>query len=189
MTAPEVGYDVPAAIGMDEAEIQTPALILDLDVMEQNLAAMAASCRALGVDVRPHGKAHKTPELALRQIAHGAVGICCQKVSEAEAFVRGGVEDVLVANEVSDPQKIDRLARLARMAAVAVCVDDAAAVADLSRSAVAHGAQIRVLVEIDAGSGRCGVRPGDAAVALAQAVADAPGLSFGGIQAYNGSNQ
>ncbi|MCJ9754243.1 DSD1 family PLP-dependent enzyme [Neorhizobium sp. BETTINA12A] len=186
----DIGYDVPAAIGDKIADIQTPALIIDLDAFERNVARMKDHAEAMGVRLRPHAKTHKSADVALYQIANGgAVGICCQKVSEAEALVRGGVTDVLVANEVADRKKIDRLARLAKSAHVSVCVDDPTVVATLSEAAVLHGVTLDVLVEIDCGARRCGVLPGAPAVELAKAVAAAPNLAFTGIQAYHGSAQ
>ena len=185
----ELGYDIPARPGMAEADIQTPALIVDLDAFEHNLATMQAHANAMGLRLRPHAKTHKSADVALAQIAAGAVGICCQKVSEAEALVRAGVPDILISNEVRDPVKIHRLARLATRARIAVCVDDPAAIADLAAAAERHGARIDCLVEIDVGGGRCGLEPGTAAVDLACVVATAPGLHFAGLQAYNGAAQ
>jgi D-serine deaminase-like pyridoxal phosphate-dependent protein len=169
--------------------IDTPALIVDLDGFERNLARMAEAARAAGVRLRPHAKTHKSPEIALRQIALGAVGVCCQKVSEAEILADGGVGDILVSNQVAGARKLDRLAALARRARVAVCVDDAGNARAVSAAAGRAGAEIGVLVEIDVGAGRCGVAPGADAVALARVVAALPGLRFEGLQAYHGSAQ
>lgn len=185
----DIGYDVPAAVGMTIDEIQTPALIVDLDAFERNVERMQNYADTVGIGLRPHAKTHKSANIALHQIEKGAVGICCQKVSEAEALVRGGVPDVLVANEVADPKKIDRLARLAKSARICVCVDDPATVAALSEAAVRHDVAIDVLVEIDCGAHRCGVVPGAPAVELALKVAAAPNLAFAGLQAYHGSAQ
>ncbi|CDZ58608.1 Metal-activated pyridoxal enzyme [Neorhizobium galegae bv. orientalis] len=186
----DIGYDLPASVGDTIDDIQTPALIIDLDAFERNVGRMKAYAEAMGVRLRPHAKTHKSADVALYQMANGgAVGICCQKVSEAEALVRGGVTDVLVANEVADPKKIDRLARLARNAHVTVCIDDPAVVATLSEAAVRHGVTLDILVEIDCGARRCGVLPGAPAVELAKTVAAAPNLAFVGIQAYHGSAQ
>jgi len=186
----DIGYDVPAAIGDTLDDVQTPALIIDLDAFERNVARMKTYAETAGIRLRPHAKTHKSADIALYQMqSGGAVGICCQKVSEAEALVRGGVTDVLVANEVADPKKIDRLARLAKSAHVAVCVDDPAIVAILSEAATRHGVTLDVLVEIDCGARRCGVLPGQPAVELASTVAAAPNLAFAGIQAYHGSAQ
>ncbi|MDW3207919.1 MAG: DSD1 family PLP-dependent enzyme [Alphaproteobacteria bacterium] len=187
----EVGYDVPAAVGMDEADIQTPCLVVDLDAFERNVAKMRDFCREAGVRHRVHGKMHKSADVALYQIEHGdASGICCQKVSEAEAFARAGVKDILVSNQVRDPAKIDRLARLPTLGVRTLCcVDDLTNVADLSAAAQKHGTEIECLVEIDCGAGRCGVTETAEVVAIAKAIDAAPGLRFGGIQAYQGAMQ
>ncbi|MDP3195562.1 3-hydroxy-D-aspartate aldolase BhcC [Tabrizicola sp.] len=187
----EVGYDIPALPGMDEADIQTPCLVLDLDALERNIVKMGDYARSHGMRHRVHGKMHKSVDVAkLQERLGGSVGVCCQKVSEAEVFARGGIKDVLVSNQVRDPAKIDRLARLPKLGArTIVCVDDVANVADLSAAAVRHGTEIEVFVEIDCGAGRCGVKTPDEVVAIAQAVAAAPGLKFSGIQAYQGAMQ
>src|SRR5262245_39196231 len=168
----------PADIGMPDAEIDTPALVVDLDAYEHNLDLMAASLQGTSVRLRGHAKTHKCPTVALHQIARGAVGSCCQKVSEAEAMVAGGVRKVLVSNEVVDPRKIERLVNLAREAEVSVCVDDPRNVEDLDAAARAAGVRLPVLVEIDVGNLRCGVPPGEPAVALARHVAAQRGLRF-----------
>ncbi|MEM7221655.1 MAG: 3-hydroxy-D-aspartate aldolase BhcC [Pseudomonadota bacterium] len=186
----EVGYDIPAAVGMDEADIQTPCLVVDLDAFEHNVEQMRQFCAQMGVRLRVHGKMHKSADVALYQIEHGgACGICCQKVSEAEAFARAGVKDVLVSNQVRDPAKIDRLARLPRLARTIVCMDDLANVEELSAAAQKHGTTIECLVEIDCGAGRCGVQHGAPVVELAKAIDAAEGLEFSGIQAYQGAAQ
>ena len=187
----EVGYDVPALPGMDEADIQTPCLVLDLDALERNIRKMGDYARAHGMRHRVHGKMHKSVDVAkLQERLGGAVGVCCQKVSEAEVFVRGGIKDVLVSNQVRDPAKIDRLARLPGFGArIIVCVDDLANVAELSAGARKHGTVLEVFVEIDCGAGRCGVTTTDAVVEIAKAVDAAPNLKFTGIQAYQGAMQ
>ena len=187
----EVGYDIPAKPGMDEADIQTPCLVLDLDALERNIAKMGRFAREMGVRHRVHGKMHKSVDVALLQERlGGSVGVCCQKVSEAEVFARGGIRDVLVSNQVREPAKIDRLARLPKLGARAICcVDDLENVADLSAAALRHGTRIECLVEIDCGAGRCGVTTTPAVVEIAQAIDAAPGLTFAGIQAYQGAMQ
>ncbi len=187
----EVGYDIPAAIGMDEADIQTPCLVVDLDAFERNVVKMRDFCTEMGVRHRVHGKMHKSADVAHYQISHGdAVGVCCQKVSEAESFARAGIKDILVSNQVRDLAKIDRLARMPKLGARTLCcIDDLDNVADLSAAAVKHGTQIEVLVEIDCGAGRCGVSAGQPVVDLAKAIETAPGLKFSGIQAYQGAMQ
>ncbi len=187
----EVGYDIPAAIGMDESEIQTPCLILDLDALERNIKKMGDYAKAHGMRHRVHGKMHKSVDVAkLQEQLGGAVGVCCQKVSEAEVFARGGIKDILVSNQVRDPAKIDRLARLPKLGArTIVCVDDVDNVADLSSAAEKHGTELEVFVEIDCGAGRCGVTTTPAVIEIAKAVEAAPNLKFTGIQAYQGAMQ
>jgi 3-hydroxy-D-aspartate aldolase len=187
----DVGYDVPALPGMNEADIQTPCLILDLDALERNIKKMGDYARAHGMRHRVHGKMHKSVDVAkLQESLGGSCGVCCQKVSEAEVFARGGIKDVLVSNQVRDPAKIDRLARLPLLGARAICcVDDVTNVADLSEAAMRHGTQIECLVEIDCGAGRCGVTTTPAVVEIAKAIDAAPGLKFAGLQAYQGAMQ
>jgi 3-hydroxy-D-aspartate aldolase len=187
----EVGYDVPALPGMDEADIQTPCLILDLDALERNVAKMGKFIKDMGVRHRSHGKMHKSVDVQnLQESLGGACGVCCQKVSEAEVFARGGIRDVLVSNQVRDPAKIDRLARLPKLGArTIVCVDDIENVKDLSAAAQKHGTEIECLVEIDCGAGRCGVTTTADVIAIATAIDAAPGLKFAGIQAYQGAMQ
>ena len=187
----EVGFDIPAAIGMKADEIQTPALVLDLDALERNIKKMGHYAKAHGMRHRVHGKMHKSVDVARLQVElGGACGICCQKVSEAEVFARGGLRDVLVSNQVRDPAKIDRLARMPKLGARTICcVDDIANVADLSEAAQRHGTEIECLVEIDCGAGRCGVTTTTDVVAIAKAIDAAPGLKFAGLQAYQGAMQ
>lgn len=187
----EVGFDVPALPGMDEKDIQTPCLILDLDALERNIRKMGDYAKAHGMRHRSHGKMHKSVDVQkLQESMGGAVGVCCQKVSEAEVFARGGISDILVSNQVRDAAKIDRLARMPKLGAtVTVCVDDVANVADLSAAAQKHGTNLGVFVEIDCGAGRCGVKTTPEVLAIAHAVAAAPNLTFKGIQAYQGAMQ
>ena len=172
--------------GTPKAEMDTPALLVDLDVLESNIARMAGTAASRGVNLRPHFKTHKTPAIALKQLEAGAVGITCAKVEEAEVLVNAGVKDILIANQVIGPRKIARLAGLARHARLMVAVDDPTNVRELSAGMVAAGATLRVLVEVNVGMNRCGVEPGEAAVALARKVADSPGLVFAGLQGYEG---
>ena len=168
----EVGYDIPAAIGMDEAEIQTPCLILDLDALERNIKKMGDYAKAHGMRHRFTAKC-TNPSMSrnLQERLGGSCGVCCQKVSEAEVFARGGIKDILVSNQVRDPAKIDRLARMPKLGArILCCVDDLANVADLSAAAQKHGTEIECLVEIDCGAGRCGVTTTPEVVAIAKAI-------------------
>ncbi len=187
----EVGFDIPASIGMDESEIQTPCLILDLDALERNIKKMGDYAAAHGMRHRVHGKMHKSVDVAkLQEDLGGAVGVCCQKVSEAEVFARGGIKDILVSNQVRDPAKIDRLARLPKLGArTIVCVDDIDNVADLSAAAQRYETELEIFIEIDCGAGRCGVSTTEDVVAIAKAVEAAPNLKFSGIQAYQGAMQ
>ncbi len=178
-----------AAVGDAVVDIDTPALIVDLDILARNHERLVASLTGLSVQLRPHAKSHKCPEIAKWQMAHGAVGICCQKVSEAAAFVDEGITDILVSNQVIGEKKIRELCALARRARLAVCVDDAQNVKDLSAAATAAGVRLEVMVEIDVGAHRCGVAPGQPALSLAKAIAQSPGLTFRGLQAYQGAAQ
>tara|TARA_R110001583_G_C5634265_1_gene407322 strand:- start:20 stop:1183 length:1164 start_codon:yes stop_codon:yes gene_type:complete len=186
-----VGYDIPAAIGMDEADIQTPCLVLDLDALERNIKKMGDYAKAHGMRHRVHGKMHKSVDVAkLQEELGGSIGVCCQKVSEAEVFVRGGIKDVLVSNQVRDPLKLDRLARLPKLGSrIIVCVDEIDNVAELSAAAQQHGTELECLVEIDCGAGRCGVNNTADVVKIAQAIDAAANLTFTGIQAYQGAMQ
>jgi D-serine deaminase-like pyridoxal phosphate-dependent protein len=170
----------PAAVGDRLEDVDTPALILDLDAFEKNLLTLKESVKGR-VRVRPHAKTHKCPEVAKRQIAAGAIGMCCQKVSEAEAMVDGGVADVLVSNEVVGTKKLERLAALSRRAKVGVCVDNAENVAQLR-------GDLDVYIELEVGMRRCGVEPGEPVVELAKKILQSK-LRFAGLQAYHGRAQ
>jgi len=179
----------PAEIGMALEDVDTPALLLDLDAFEFNIQLMAGFAKKFGINHRPHAKTHKSPVVAQKQIAAGAVGQCCQKVAEAEILVAGGVSNVLVSNQIVGRRKLDRLAGLARNANISVCVDDQDNINQINAAAKRFNAKIDVLVEIDIGAGRCGVVPGKAAVELAQIIAKNSNLTFGGLQAYQGRAQ
>jgi len=185
-----VGLNIPAEIGMDLSEVATPALIIELDAFERNVATLHERLATAGVRLRAHSKTHKSVDIARYQIDHGgACGICCQKVAEAEVMVAGGIADVMVSNQVVDTNKIARLAQLAKQARVLVCVDNLQNVIDLSAAATDQHANIECLVEIDCGAGRCGVQSSEAALEIAQKIEFCSGLSFVGIQAYQGSAQ
>lgn len=179
----------PAQVGDPLASVDTPSLALDLAAFESNLRAMQAWADRHEVALRPHAKAHKCPEIALRQLALGARGICCQKVSEALPFVAAGIRDIHISNEVVGPAKLKLLAQLARVAKISVCVDNAANLAQISQAMAAAGAQVDVLVEVDVGQGRCGVTDDALVLALAQQARALPGVEFAGLQAYHGSMQ
>jgi len=179
----------PVRIGDTLEEIETPALLVDLDHLETNIARMAKLFQGTRARLRPHAKAHKCPAIAHLQLARGAVGFCCQTVGEAEVLVVEGITDVLVTNQIVDPHKLDRLAALSRRAAVAVCVDHPEQVHQLEAACVRQDSRLGVLVEVDVGGGRCGVPPGSAAANLAERIAGSSRLHFAGLQAYNGKAQ
>ncbi len=174
--------------GIAKQDMDTPALLVDLDLMEANITRMDRFLAGKGMRVRPHYKTHKTPAIALKQLDAGAIGISCAKVEEAETLVSAGVKDILIANEIVGRKKIARLAGLARHASLMVAVDDPRNVEELSQGMSEAGAWLRVLVDINVGMNRCGVEPEDA-LALAQQVANAPGLMFVGVMGYEGHCQ
>ena len=166
--------------------VDTPALCLDLDVIEKNLTAMARDCMARGIDWRPHAKCHKSPTIAQKLIDAGAIGVTCAKLGEAEVMGAGGIEDILIANLVVGPQKVERLVELRRIANPVVCVDHVSQVQAFSEAFSAAGLTLRVIIEVDIGLKRVGVAPGAATVELAKQIAAAPGLEFAGIMGYEG---
>ncbi|QHI98603.1 DSD1 family PLP-dependent enzyme [Xylophilus rhododendri] len=178
-----------ASAGQPLAAIDTPALVLDLDAFERNLDRLQAAADAAGVKLRPHGKAHKTPAVALAQIARGAVGICCQKVSEALPFIEAGVADIHISNEIASLPKAALLAQAALVARMSVCVDDIVQVDMLGQAAAQAGSRLGVFVEIDIGHGRCGVTGIEGVLPLLDRIARHPQLEFRGLQAYHGTLQ
>jgi len=177
----------PARAGDPLAAVETPALCVDLLAFERNLERMAAATR--NIRLRPHAKSHKCPAIAQRQIALGAVGICCQKTDEAAAFVAAGVRDVLLTNEVVVASKLARLAELARDATVGMLFDSAEAVARAGEAATRAGVTLDAYVEVDVGAHRCGVQPGAAALTLARSIDRTRGLRLRGLHAYQGGAQ
>ncbi|HEX5503884.1 MAG TPA: DSD1 family PLP-dependent enzyme [Thermomicrobiales bacterium] len=166
--------------------VDTPALLVDVDALERNLRTMADFFRDKPTKLRPHAKTHKSPLIAHKQLALGAVGITCAKLGEAEVMVEAGIPDILIANQIVGPVKIARLMGLLHHARVTVAADDPANLRDLSAAAQAHGVELGVLVEVNTGMNRCGVEPGEPAVALAKVAADLPNIRFRGLQAYEG---
>jgi len=177
----------PARIGDAASAIDTPALVIDLDAMQRNLAAMADFARRRGVRLRPHAKMHKSGVIAQLQMRAGAVGVCVQKTSEAEALADAGVTDITISNQVIAPAKLERVAVLAQRIALAIAVDSALGVARLAAACKAAGSMVSVFVEIDVGQGRCGVAPTGAGALAHQVVSH--GLRFAGLQAYHGRAQ
>jgi D-serine deaminase-like pyridoxal phosphate-dependent protein len=172
---------------MTRDEIPTPALLLDLDRFERNLARMAAHVRRHGKHLRPHAKTHRCPEVARRQIAAGALGVACAKLGEAEVMAQAGVGGLLITTEIVTPPAIARLLRLVAAAPdTLVVVDDAENVASLARAAREVGHVVNVLVDVDVGNRRTGVAPGEPALGLARLVASQPALRLRGLQGYAG---
>jgi 3-hydroxy-D-aspartate aldolase len=182
-----------ALIGKADArsQLDTPALCIDLDEMERNIATMAEFCRGKGVALRPHAKTHKSVNIAAKQIAAGAIGICCATIGEAEIMVAGGIKGVLVTSPQVTPPKIARVIALNHAAenGFAVVVDHLQNVADLADAARASGKVLDVLVDFSSGHHRTGAATEDDAVALAQAVDAAGGLRLAGLQSYYGNLQ
>jgi D-serine deaminase-like pyridoxal phosphate-dependent protein len=183
----------PAArVGDSVDAIDTPALVIDLDAMDRNLAAMAGFARAHGMRLRPHAKMHKCAAIAKLQIAAGAVGVCVQKVSEAEALADAGITDIYISNEVIAEAKLARVAALAGRVKLAMAVDSALGVQRLADALKAAGTRLDVFVEIDVGQGRCGVAPAAAGALAHQVVSHGlpdRGMRFAGLQAYHGRAQ
>ena len=175
--------------GTPKEELDTPCYVIDLDVMERNIEEMAAYFRGRPAELRPHMKHHKTPEIAHKQIAAGAIGVCCQKLGEAEAMADGGVDNILITYEIIGPAKIRRLMNLARRVNLMVTVDDLGNAQDLSDAAQAAGLSLGILVDINCGQNRCGVDPGQPGVDIARGVSRAPGLELRGLCGYEGHLQ
>jgi D-serine deaminase-like pyridoxal phosphate-dependent protein len=167
-------------------QIETPALLIDLDALERNIRRMADYLQNKRAKLRPHFKTHKCPEIARMQLAAGAKGITCAKLSEAEILAGAGIQDILIANEVVESAKIERLARLALGARIGVAADNEANIRALSAAAKEAGSTLHALVEVNVGMGRCGVDTPEEALALASLISGLPGLEFEGIQAYEG---
>lgn len=168
-------------------ELSTPALTVNLDILERNLDRMASRCRAQGVGLRPHIKTHKTPEVARMQLERGAVGLAVAKVGEAEVMAGAGLDNILVAYPVFGAEKLRRLAQLARASKILVSLDDEVTAQELSRATSEQGGTVGVLVEFDVGFHRCGLAPGPACVELAMKIEKLPGLKFRGLMTYFGN--
>ena len=171
---------------MKVEDLDTPALLLDLEILDRNITRMADFFRGKPTKMRPHIKTHKCPIIAHKQIAAGAEGVACQKLSEAEVMVESGIDDIFITNQVVGWSKVLRLARLGHHSEMTVIVDNAENVDQLSKAAELEGVVINALVEIDVGMHRSGVQSGENAVTLAQHVTRKPGLNFLGILGYEG---
>src|SRR5271169_297228 len=172
-------------LGTAVADLETPSIVIDSEVMEDNLRDMADYAKKAGKKLRPHSKTHKIPELALKQIEFGAVGVCAQKVSEAKVMIDNGVKDVMITNQIIAEEKLQVLAQLAEKARVSVCVDSSQGIKLLTEVAQDHGIELGCLVELDIGMHRCGVAPIEAAK-LAKEVSGSKGLVFEGIMGFEG---
>jgi D-serine deaminase-like pyridoxal phosphate-dependent protein len=170
-------------IQMHLYELDTPAVVVDLDVMERNLLRMADYCRRQDLRLRPHTKSHKIPELAKRQIASGAHGITVAKIGEAEVMLKSGITDILIAYPLVGRGKA---AKLAECADITVSLDSEEAARAISKAATTNNVRVDILVELDVGFGRCGVANGEELLVLAQKVAQLPGLDFKGLMFFPG---
>jgi D-serine deaminase-like pyridoxal phosphate-dependent protein len=171
-------------VGSPKAQLDTPALCVDLDIMARNIARIADTCRTHGVAWRPHTKGQKVPAIAHKLLAAGAIGVTCQKLGEAEVMAAAGIRDILVANQIVGDQKIARLVNLLRHADVIVAVDNPANIAALDAAARAKGVRLRVVIEVNIGGNRAGVEPGEPVVALARCITEHPGLRFTGVMGW-----
>jgi D-serine deaminase-like pyridoxal phosphate-dependent protein len=173
-------------VGRPIAELDTPALVVDLDALDRNIARIAETCRKNGKAWRPHTKGQKIPAIAHKAIAAGAMGITCAKLGEAEVMAAAGIGDILIANQVVGSQKLRRLAGLSRQARLTVAADNQDQMIALDEAARAAGAQVGVVIEVDIGIRRAGVAPGPAVADLAAAIARLPGLEFRGVIGWEG---
>lgn len=185
-TAADQSCSSDPRIGSPLTELDTPTLLLDRAASDRNLAKMAAFFQKRPAKLRPHFKNHKCVTLAKRQLAAGAVGMTCAKLGEAEVLVDHGFTDILIANQIVGRTKMARLARLGTRARIGVAIDNPQQAIEISKAAIATGAAIQLLVEVDIGMGRCGVAPGKPALELAKRVAELPGIRFAGLQAFEG---
>lgn len=167
-------------------QLDTPALTVDLDIMERNLRSLSDYCRMHGLNLRPHTKTHKIPAIAKMQIAAGAAGITVAKVGEAEVMAAAGLEDILIAYPVVGQSKCERLAKLARQKKISVSLDSIEVAQGISEAATRAGATVNILVEFDVGMRRCGVQSADAWLSVAQAVDKLSGVRFSGLMFYPG---
>ena len=175
-----------SAIGRNRRDLVTPALIMDLDVVRRNIQFMMERLSTMKAKLRPHVKCQKSPELARMQVQAGAIGVCTATVWEAMVMSSSGIEDVMIANEVGGKEKIAALARAAKDGHLTVAVDDPRNAEDLSNAVQAAGSKLDVVIEVDVGMGRGGVRSAEEAVTLAERVAKLPGLRLRGVQGYEG---
>lgn len=173
-------------VGLPVSELDTPALLIDLDAFEANIKTMAADIKARGANWRPHSKANKCPAIVQKQLDAGAIGVTCAKLGEAEVMAAAGIKDILIANQIVGPIKVRRLAALAGPANPIVAVDNVENVQELDAAARAHGTRPRVVIEVNTGMNRSGVEPGECVLSLAKAITAATSLRFAGLMAWEG---
>ena len=187
----EVGYNIPAKIGMDIKDVQTPSLIIDFNTFEDNILKMKEFISNNNVKLRPHAKMHKSVDVPNYQINFGgAHGICCQKVSEAEVFARSGIKDILITNQITDILKIQRLTKIAaNNCTLSCCVDSIENIINIQNSAFQNNSIINIYIEYDCGANRCGLESFEEIQNLIDLINKMPNIKFFGFQAYNGSIQ
>lgn len=187
----EVGYNIPAKVGMNIKDVQTPSLIIDYKIFENNILKMKEFITNNKVKLRPHAKMHKSIDVANFQINNGgAHGICCQKVSEAEVFARNGIKDILITNQITDILKIQRLTKIAaNNCTLSCCVDSIENIINIQNSAFQNNSIINVYIEYDCGANRCGLESFKEIQSLLDLINTMSNIKFEGFQAYNGSIQ
>jgi len=173
-------------VGIEKDRIETPALLIDLDAMERNIAKMADYIRGVKADLRPHAKTHKCPIIAHKQIEAGAIGVCCQKLGEAEVMVNSGIKNILITNEIVSPEKIERLVNLQRHGEVIVALDNLKVARAISEAALRRKVKQDVVIEIDVGIKRCGVDPGKETLKFAKELTKFEGINLRGLLGYEG---
>ena len=169
---------------MNIAALDTPALAADLDVLERNIEGMATYCHQLDIPLRVHTKTHKVPEIAKLQIAAGSQGITCQKLGEAEVMVDAGIDNILIPYNIVGTPKLKRLTALTKRARITVALDSEETATGISQQAIADSCVVPVIVELDTGSGRCGVQSPQKAQHLARQIVKMPGIDFQGVMTY-----
>ncbi|CAH1796219.1 unnamed protein product [Owenia fusiformis] len=181
----------PCSVGDMMKDIDTPALVVDLDSLESNINKMSKIVEENypNVKIRPHCKTHKCPNIAHMQMNSGAVGFCCQTITETDALVNAGINDIFISNQIIGLRKIRRVVGLAKIANISLCVDDADNVRDIDTVAGDLGIKMDVVVEVHVGAYRCGVNPGEPVAELAQLITELPNVNFKGLHCYQGRNQ
>jgi len=175
------------SVGASKCEIETPALLVDLNAMEGNINKMSRYFSSVKSNLRAHAKTHKSPIIAHKQIEAGAIGICCQKLGEAEVMAENGVHDILITSEVVDPEKIERLVGLSRHSDIKVIVDNLEVARIISETARKYGVKQEIMVEVDIGLERCGVMPGRPTLEFVREIIKFDGLNFRGLMGYEGA--